>query len=131
SCSSAESWRSLQFGAALLQHFVPVQWLRGWWVVRDGWFLRSCPLALCRRNEANSTHAGFLLMVLVTGSAVLIAVGVGLAAFLTLPKHLRGYRIAEWWVRRLANLRVASVDEFFRGHNQLSQRHLWPGTLAG
>ena len=96
--SSATGYCLLQFGTALLQHFVPVHGLPGWWLVRDSWLRRCCVLALGRSNGANSTLAGLLLVAFVTRRAVLIAVGVGRAAFLTMRKHLRGYRIAEWWV---------------------------------
>ena len=85
------------FGGARLQQFVPAHRLRGGWRVRDLYACRSCSLSLCGSYDANSTIAG-LLMVFVTRSAVLIAVGVGLAAFLTVRKHLRGYRITVWRV---------------------------------
>ena len=82
-------------------------------MVRDVWFRRSCSLALCRSHGANSTIAGLLLVAFVTRRAVLVAVGIGLAAFLTMRKHLRGYRIAEWRVRRPADFRFAFVNKLF------------------
>ena len=54
-----------------------------------------------------------------TRSAVLIAVGVGRAAFLTLRKHLRGYRIAERREWRPTDCRIAFVDKFFHRHNPI------------
>ena len=96
-------------------------------MVRDVWFRRSCSLALCRSNGANSTIAGLLLVVCVTRSALLIAVGVGRAAFLTMRKHLRGYRIAEWREWRPADLRVALVDRLFHRHNPTPSAPSPPG----
>src|ERR1022692_2793883 len=115
------SWRTgfqlLQFGAARPQHFLPTHRLPGWWLVRDVWLRRYCALALCRSHGANSTLAGLLLVVLVTRRAVLIAVGVGRAAFFTMRRHLRGYRIAERRKWRPTDFRIAFVHKFFRRHN--------------
>ena len=62
-----------------------------------------------------------------TRSAVLVAVGVGLAAFLTMRKHLRGYRIAERREWRPTDLGVAFVDRLFHRHNPTPSAPSLPG----